>query len=194
MDILKGLFKVFASILIFPCSFFAAFVSVYYCFRLFTDDVSDSVLFNTVGYVVAIILTYQFLKLFIFIYEKIKDYIEDFRTNAKFSKYLAASSLMIVLALLVICPFCLFASDIAGPSQNGNSKDLSVIFAELDSIDEIENSDDVYRYVLNTNTHKFHYPSCSSVKQMSEKNKALFTGTREEVTNMGYDPCGKCKP
>lgn len=49
-------------------------------------------------------------------------------------------------------------------------------------------------YVLNTNTKKFHYPSCSSVKKMSEKNKGFYTGTREEVIAMGYDPCGNCHP
>jgi len=49
-------------------------------------------------------------------------------------------------------------------------------------------------YVLNTNTKKFHYPSCRSVKQMSEKNKSFYTGTREEVIDMGFDPCGNCHP
>lgn len=49
-------------------------------------------------------------------------------------------------------------------------------------------------YVLNTNTHKFHYPSCSSVKQMAEKNKQFFTGSREEVIGMGYEPCQRCNP
>ncbi len=49
-------------------------------------------------------------------------------------------------------------------------------------------------YVLNTNTKKFHYPNCSSVKQMSEKNKAFYTGTRDEVIAKGYDPCGNCHP
>ena len=49
-------------------------------------------------------------------------------------------------------------------------------------------------YVLNTNTHKFHYPSCSSVNHMSEKNKQYFTGTRDEVISMGYDPCKRCNP
>ncbi len=49
-------------------------------------------------------------------------------------------------------------------------------------------------YVLNTNTKKFHYPSCSSVKRMSEKNKGYYTGTRDEVIAMGYDPCGNCHP
>lgn len=49
-------------------------------------------------------------------------------------------------------------------------------------------------YVLNKNTKKFHYPSCKSVKQMKEKNKGFYTGTRDEVINMGYDPCGNCHP
>jgi len=50
------------------------------------------------------------------------------------------------------------------------------------------------QYVLNTNTNKFHYPDCKSVKQMKEKNKKLFTGTREEIINMGYAPCKNCNP
>lgn len=49
-------------------------------------------------------------------------------------------------------------------------------------------------YVLNKNTYKFHYPSCSSVKQMKEKNKRYFNGSRDEVIAMGYDPCGRCHP
>lgn len=51
-----------------------------------------------------------------------------------------------------------------------------------------------YDYVLNTNSKKFHYPDCSSVKNMKDKNKAFHTGTRDEVIEMGYDPCGNCKP
>ena len=49
-------------------------------------------------------------------------------------------------------------------------------------------------YILNTNTKKFHYPSCSSVDQMSDKNRQEFTGPRDEVIAMGYDPCGRCHP
>ena len=49
-------------------------------------------------------------------------------------------------------------------------------------------------YILNTNTHKFHYPDCSSVKSMKESNKEYFTGSREEIINRGYDPCGRCNP
>lgn len=49
-------------------------------------------------------------------------------------------------------------------------------------------------YILNTNTKKFHYPSCSSVKQMSEKNKQTYTGSRDDLISQGYDPCKKCNP
>jgi len=49
-------------------------------------------------------------------------------------------------------------------------------------------------YVLNTNTMKFHYPDCGSVQDMKEKNRAFFTGNRDEVIRQGYDPCKRCNP
>lgn len=49
-------------------------------------------------------------------------------------------------------------------------------------------------YILNTNTKKFHYPSCSSVKQMKDKNKKEVTCSRDEIIGMGYDPCKRCDP
>lgn len=49
-------------------------------------------------------------------------------------------------------------------------------------------------YVLNTNSMKFHKTSCSSVKDIAEWNRKDFTGTRDEVIAMGYQPCGKCNP
>ena len=49
-------------------------------------------------------------------------------------------------------------------------------------------------YVLNQNTMKFHTPDCSSVAKMKEENRVYFEGTREEVIEMGYTPCGQCEP
>ena len=49
-------------------------------------------------------------------------------------------------------------------------------------------------YILNTNTKKFHYPSCVSVGQMKESNKQAYTGSRDEVIAQGYVPCKKCNP
>ena len=50
------------------------------------------------------------------------------------------------------------------------------------------------QYVLNTNTKKFHKPSCRDVKRMSEKNKQVVTSTRSNIISQGYSPCGHCHP
>lgn len=49
-------------------------------------------------------------------------------------------------------------------------------------------------YVLNTNTHKFHYPDCRSVSKMKDKNKSYVESTREDIISRGYIPCGNCNP
>lgn len=49
-------------------------------------------------------------------------------------------------------------------------------------------------YVLNTNTMRFHFPYCSSVNSMSERNRQDFTGTREEAIALGYQSCRLCNP
>lgn len=53
---------------------------------------------------------------------------------------------------------------------------------------------DVQQYIGNKNSKKFHYSYCDSVSSMSEKNKVVLQGTREEIINQGYEPCGGCKP
>lgn len=52
----------------------------------------------------------------------------------------------------------------------------------------------VAEYVLNTNSKKFHIPSCSSVDQMSPKNREDVEDTRENLIAKGYDPCKRCNP
>lgn len=49
-------------------------------------------------------------------------------------------------------------------------------------------------YIGNKNTKKFHYPHCSSVKQMKESNKYYYNGTAEEMEAKGYEACKKCNP
>ncbi len=49
-------------------------------------------------------------------------------------------------------------------------------------------------YILNTNSKKFHYPSCSSVDSMKEENKQEYTGSRDDLISQGYDPCKRCNP
>ena len=52
----------------------------------------------------------------------------------------------------------------------------------------------VQTYVLNTNTKKFHKESCNSAKSMDASNKKIYTGSRQEIIDMGYEACGGCKP
>lgn len=52
----------------------------------------------------------------------------------------------------------------------------------------------IAEYVLNTNSKKFHVPSCSSVDQMSPKNREDVEDTRENLIANGYDPCKRCNP
>lgn len=49
-------------------------------------------------------------------------------------------------------------------------------------------------YVLNMNSHKFHDPDCPGVKDIKEENRLDVDLTREEIVELGYAPCGTCKP
>ena len=49
-------------------------------------------------------------------------------------------------------------------------------------------------YVVNINTRKFHYPTCSSVSDMKEKNRQDSTKTREQLVEEGFAPCKRCNP
>lgn len=55
-------------------------------------------------------------------------------------------------------------------------------------------SSDDTSYILNTHTHKFHYPGCSSVEKIKESNKDTYTGDRDYLISSGYSPCKKCNP
>ena len=49
-------------------------------------------------------------------------------------------------------------------------------------------------YVLNTSSMKFHEPDCSGVASMSDANRRDYTGSRQDLIDQGYAPCGICKP
>lgn len=60
----------------------------------------------------------------------------------------------------------------------------------VDSFESAEN----LNYVLNTNTMRFHYPSCGSVKTIKPYNRADYVGDRETLIERGFIPCGNCHP
>lgn len=49
-------------------------------------------------------------------------------------------------------------------------------------------------YILNTNSRRFHFPSCDSVAKTKAQNRQEYFGTREELLSAGYTPCGSCHP
>lgn len=51
-----------------------------------------------------------------------------------------------------------------------------------------------YSYTVNTNTKKFHRPNCSSAKKIKSSNRWDYEGARDELINMGYNPCQRCNP
>ena len=69
----------------------------------------------------------------------------------------------------------------------------SQLAEENTAVKDDENAE-IMQYVLNLNNKKFHEPDCSSVDDMKEENKQEYEGTREDLIEQGYDPCGRCKP
>ena len=49
-------------------------------------------------------------------------------------------------------------------------------------------------YVVNTNTGKFHKPDCQSVQDMNPNNRLYWDGSRQDLIDAGYQPCGGCNP
>ena len=50
------------------------------------------------------------------------------------------------------------------------------------------------KYVLNTSTKKFHYPTCGSAGRIATKNYAESNESRDSLIAQGYSPCGNCDP
>lgn len=79
---------------------------------------------------------------------------------------------------------------IAGPSSN------STITRDGDVVASPEKSEipEGTTYVLNTSSKKFHLPTCASVDDILEKNRAYSTDSAERLIADGYKPCGRCNP
>lgn len=78
--------------------------------------------------------------------------------------------------------------------ESDKQTDNSKLADNNESSNDTGSTSEVRSYVLNTNTHKFHYPTCGSVKDMKDKNKQEVEDTRENIISKGYDPCGNCHP
>ena len=84
------------------------------------------------------------------------------------------------------------SGDTSGQEESGEDSVSDRTVPSDESGEESGNSG--ITYIANISTHKFHRPDCASVMKMKEKNKWYFTGTREELIELGYSPCKNCDP
>ncbi len=79
--------------------------------------------------------------------------------------------------------------------KDGTSRLSGPVPEETKEPETQNNNDEVKEdYILNTNTKKIHYPHCSSVQDINEKNKESYSGSTENLKQEGYASCGRCKP
>ena len=72
------------------------------------------------------------------------------------------------------------------------NKDNEITTETNRELPEDSNNEIQADYIVNTNTGKFHLPTCSSVYDMAEHNKMYYTGSLEELKEKGYVPCKRC--
>ena len=87
----------------------------------------------------------------------------------------------------------------AGDNRESDTAESHNDLTDYDENDRLENpegrwAEEEQSYILNVNSHKFHLQGCSGAEDMKEKNRREFTGTRSELIEEGYEPCGSCNP
>lgn len=56
------------------------------------------------------------------------------------------------------------------------------------------NTDGGEEYILNIGTKKFHKKDCKNAQSIIGKKKKEYVGSRQQLIDEGYSPCGVCKP
>lgn len=79
-----------------------------------------------------------------------------------------------------------------GTSPKEDIKNDNSTEQNLQSNNNYDTQQEVKEYILNTNTKKFHLPTCSSVNSMSGNNKQIVNGTIDDIKEQGYTPCSRC--
>lgn len=77
---------------------------------------------------------------------------------------------------------------------NTDSKTEAATNVDTNTKTNTNTNTNITTYILNTNTKKYHRPSCGSVSTIKESNKQIYEGTSEELDLKGYEPCKKCNP
>lgn len=76
--------------------------------------------------------------------------------------------------------------------RNANRTATNNTENNFNAYDNAEQQQTTATYVLNNNTMKIHYPSCSSVSKIAPHNYATSVQTVEELIALGYTTCKIC--
>lgn len=92
------------------------------------------------------------------------------------------------------CQFCIFVYNVQQGIEidyaTGENHEVQEGLLNTDSTDVDENS----TYILNINSKKFHTEDCSNGNRISEKNKSVYVGSKNELISHGYIPAECCNP
>ena len=84
--------------------------------------------------------------------------------------------------------------DVGSNSTQPSEPEITEPLETEPSATEAPSGGDAQDYVLNTNSMKFHYAFCEWAQKISSKNRKDYTGSREDLLEQGYSPCGSCIP
>jgi DNA-entry nuclease len=76
----------------------------------------------------------------------------------------------------------------------GESRLADTEDAAQDTQSETSDPSKEQTYILNKSSHKFHLSSCSGAAEIKASNRKEYTGSRADLINQGYSPCGRCNP
>lgn len=89
-----------------------------------------------------------------------------------------------------------FAPETEGLKQTPPTEEQTDETAASADTTETETAEDAeeQEYVVNTNSGKFHYPDCDSVKDIKSTNRSDRVCSRDTLIGEGYVPCKRCNP
>ena len=96
--------------------------------------------------------------------------------------------------------FCVFAYNVQPGIRINYKNGDSMLWGNGEFEEEESSSDSIpvtpeeESFVLNTSSKKYHRETCSGVASMNPQNREDYVGSREELEEQGYEPCGICKP
>ena len=86
-----------------------------------------------------------------------------------------------------------YRTDLSGEIYVTSDGQNYTVNLEKEIEDNIRQTEEGF-YILNNNSRKFHKPNCEAVNKIADHNKEFSYGSREELIEQGYDPCGWCHP